>query len=284
MARCGCQGGCSCSVQGSGVVQVTGNGSAGAPFTIGLAYGEGTGCDAIMACVCDHSGDGLACAGGQLRVLPSEDPGNLVKIGADGGVFVPTAGASAGLVAGQAVSITGSQAAGYTIGAKISTDPANSVMLGSDGGLFVAGPRYAYGLLNSRSVPTTTTDTWMVPTITGQSGGFSVLAPVGGITRIRLPDGGTWFLQAQWRFNIPGFTVASGGMVYAGIESPTRGIVHAVSYTRASSVSGIHASTMEDYKNSATPNVGFRVQANNTISAEPTVTGWWSAHRVGPSV
>lgn len=284
MARCGCQGGCSCSVQGSDLIQVSGNGSSSAPFTVGLTYGEDSGCDAIMGCVCDHSGDGLTCTDGQLRVLPSEDLGNLVQIGTDGGVFVPTAGASAGIVAGQAVDITGDQASGYTIGARISADPENSLELGSDGGLYVAGPRFAYGNMNSRTVATTTTDVWMVPTITGQSGGFSVLPPTGGITRVRLPDGGTWFLQAQWRFSVAGFTTASGGMLYAGIDCGARGVIVGESYTRASTVSGIHASTMQDYNNSATPNLGFHVQANSTISQPPTATGWWSAHRVGPSV
>lgn len=284
MARCGCQGGCSCSVQGSGLINVSGNGSSGAPFVVSLQYGESSDCTAIMGCICDHSGDGLTCTGGQLRVQPSEDPGNLMQIGSDGGVFVPTAGASAGLVAGQAVDITGDQASGYTIGARISADPENAVQLGSDGGLYVPGPRFAYGNLTARSVPTTTSDAWMVPTITGQSGGFSVVPPAGGVTRIQLPDGGTWYLQAQFRFNVPGFTTASGGVVYGGIETPTRGSIVAKSYTRASSVSGINVSVMEDYNNSATPRVGFRVQANPTISSPPTAVGWWSAHRIGPSV
>ncbi|MFJ5890263.1 hypothetical protein [Streptomyces californicus] len=283
MARCGCQGGCSCSVQGSGLISVSGNGSSGAPFVVGLTYGEDGGCAAIMGCVCDHSGDGLTCTGGQLRVQPSEDAGNLMRIGSDGGVFVPTAGASAGLVAGQAVNITGSQASGYTIGARISADQGNAVTLGTDGGLHVPGPRFAYGTLTARSVPTTTTDAWMVPVVAGQSGGFSVV-PAGGVSRLQLPDGGTWFLQAQFRFNIAGFTTASGGVVYGGIDTPSRGNIIAKSYTRASSVSGMDTSVMEDFNDSATPRVGFRVQANATISSPPQAVGWWSAHRVGPSV
>ena len=285
MARCGCQGGCSCSVQGSGLVQVSGNGSSQAPFTVGLVYDGQTGCDAIIGCVCDHSGAGLTCANGMVQVMPSGDAGNVLTIGSDGGVMVPTAGASAGILAGQAVTITGSQAAGYTIGAKISADAENSIGLGSDGGLYVAGPRFAYGNLAARAVTLTITDNWMVPTITGQSGGFSVLPVSGGIVRVRLPDAGTWFLQMQTRWDTSaGYTIASGALIYCGISSAARGIVHAESVTRPSSVTGMHASTMEDFNDVATPTISFRVQASSTHAAQPTVTGWWSAHRVGPSV
>ncbi|MFF5045704.1 hypothetical protein [[Kitasatospora] papulosa] len=252
---------------------------------MGLVYDGQTGCDAIIGCVCDHSGAGLTCANGMVQVMPSGDAGNVLTIGSDGGVMVPTAGASAGILAGQAVTITGSQAAGYTIGAKISADAENSIGLGSDGGLYVAGPRFAYGNLASRAVTLTITDNWMVPTITGQSGGFSVLPVSGGIVRVRLPDAGTWFLQMQTRWDTSaGYTIASGALIYCGISSAARGIVHAESVTRPSSVTGMHASTMEDFNDVATPTISFRVQASSTHAAQPTVTGWWSAHRVGPSV
>lgn len=136
MARCGCQGGCSCSVQGSGLVQVTGNGSSVTPFTVGLS------CDEVAECVGEHLDAPLTygAATGQIGVRLSQDAGNLVTVRPDGGLFVPTAGASAGLVAGQAIAITGSQAAGYTIAARISADAGNSLRLGTDGGLFVHVP------------------------------------------------------------------------------------------------------------------------------------------------
>ncbi len=284
MARCGCQGGCSCSVQGSGPITVSGNGSSGAPFVVGLTYDGQSGCDGIMACVCDHSGDGLRCSNGTLSVAPSDDEGNLVQIGTDGGVFVPTAGASAGLVAGQAIDITGDQASGYTIGARISADPDNALTLGSDGGLFVQGPKYAYGNINEKTITTDLADNWMVPTVEAQTGGF---APVtsGGITRIALPDGGMWFIQAQFRCNtIAGFTATTGALFYAAISSAGRGFMNAHTYTRNSTITGMHCTTMDDFGNSATASIGFRTQANNSHAQRPPVSGWWSAFRLGPSL
>ena len=284
MARCGCQGGCSCSVQGSAPITVSGNGSSQAPFVVSLTYGDTSGCDAIMACVCDHSGDGLRCNGDILSVAPSDDAGNLVKIGSDGGVFVPTAGASAGLVPGQAIDITGSQAAGYTVGARISADTSNAIKIGSDGGLFVQGPRYAFGNMVTKTITTDLTDNWLVPTLQAHSGGFSV-GSSGGITHIGLPDGGTWFVQAQFRVDTSsGFTVASGGVFYAAISAATRGVLNAQTYTRSSTVMGMHCTLMDDFANAPNPSISFHVQASSTFSAKPPVTGWWSAFRVGPSI
>lgn len=143
MARCGCQGGCSCAVEGSGLVQVGGSGAPSDPFVVGLSYEGKTGCDAIAACVGDHVDTPLVYdeATGQLQLWTSQDAGNLVQVGSDGGLYVPTAGASAGLVQGQAVDISGDQASGYVVGVRISTDPGNSLRLGEDGGLYVRVPQ-----------------------------------------------------------------------------------------------------------------------------------------------
>lgn len=137
MARCGCQGGCSCAVQGSGLVHVSGSGGASDPFTVGLT------CDEVAECVGEHLDEPLAYnpATGQISVATSQDPGNLVSVGSDGGLYVPTAGAAAGLIEGQAIDITGDQATGYTIGARISTDGGNSLTVGTDGGLYVHVPQ-----------------------------------------------------------------------------------------------------------------------------------------------
>ncbi|WP_237404775.1 hypothetical protein [Actinacidiphila reveromycinica] len=263
---------------------MSGNGSSGAPFVVGLSYGGETGCDGIMACVCDHSGDGLSCSGGVLAVQPSDDEGNLVQIGTDGGVFVPTAGASAGLVEGQAVDITGDQASGYTIGARISADPNNAITLGSDGGLYVPGPKYAYGNMNAKTITTDITDNWMVPTIVAQSGGFSIYT-ADGHTRVALPDSGTWFFQAQFRCNTSaGFTATTGALFYAAISAAGRGFMNAHTYTRTSTITGMHCTTMDDFAGAANPNLSFRVQANSSHKERPSVTGWWSAFLVGPSI
>ncbi|MFJ6014447.1 hypothetical protein [Streptomyces sp. NPDC092952] len=265
-------------------VALFGEGTEGAPLTASLMYDGRSGCDGIVACVCDHSGDGLSCAGGVLAVHPSGDEGNLVRIGTDGGVFVPTAGASAGLVAGQAIDIAGDQASGYTIGARISADPGNAIGLGSDRGLFVQGPRYAYGNLAPKTITTDTTDNWLVPSLVAESGGFSVVS-TGGTSRVRVPDGGTWFLQAQFRCDTSaGFTAPSGAVFYAAISAAGRGFMNAVTYTRGSSITGQHCTAMDDFTGAATPSIGFRVQANSSHQARPSVSGWWSAFRVGPSI
>lgn len=141
MARCGCQGGCSCAFVAAAPVSLSGTGATGDPLRIGLSYDGETGCDAIAACVGDHVDAPLTYdeVTGQLGVRTSADPGNLVQQGSDGGLFVPTAGASAGLVEGDGIDITGDQASGYTISARISADPRNGLVLGSDGGLYVRG-------------------------------------------------------------------------------------------------------------------------------------------------
>jgi hypothetical protein len=270
-------------VQGSDVISVSGNGSSSAPFVASLRYGEQSGCDAIMGCVCDHAADGLLCSSGMLRVLPSADPDNLLRIGTDGGVYVPTAGASAGLVAGQAIDITGDQAGGYTIGARISADPDNALTLGSDGGLFVMGPRLAFGTLGLKTITTDLQDNWLIPTIDAQSGGFG-LATAGGVTSVTLPDAGTWFLQAMFRCDTSaGFTATSGALFYGAIGAP-RGFVGARSYSRNSSQTAMDYTVMSDFENVANPAFSFHVRASNTHAEPPPVTGWWSAHRVGPSI
>ncbi|MEU2487019.1 H-type lectin domain-containing protein [Streptomyces sp. NPDC012617] len=106
------------------------------PFTVGVS------CDDVAECVGDHLDAPLTydAATGQMGLELSQDAGNLLSVRPDGGLFVPTAGASAGLIAGQAIAITGSQGAGYTIAARISADAGNSLRLGTDGGLFVHVP------------------------------------------------------------------------------------------------------------------------------------------------
>ncbi|GAA2948067.1 hypothetical protein GCM10010518_38640 [Kitasatospora cinereorecta] len=103
-----------------------------------------------MECVGDHLDAPLAYddVTGQLQVQRSADPGNLISTGSDGGLFVPTAGASAGLVEGPAIDITGDQTSGYTIGAKVSADPRNAIRLGSDGGLYVRDIEIEQGVTN----------------------------------------------------------------------------------------------------------------------------------------
>lgn len=200
------------------------------------------------------------------------------------GLFVPTAAASAGLFPGQAVDITGDQAAGYTIGARISSDPENALVLGSDGGLFVQGPRYAYGTLTPRTVSRDITDNWATPTIGAQTGGFSV-ATVAGVPRLVLPDGGMWFIQVQLRFDTSaGFSAPSGGLLYGGISGFSRGFMTAVSIVRPTTVAGMHCTQMDDFADAAQPSVGFRGQANATHLEDPEMTGWWSVSRMGPSV
>lgn len=79
MARCGCQGGCSCAINGAGAVDVTGNGSASSPFVVSVDRAEllqaGPG-------ITYHPGTGT------ISALPSTDPGNALTFGSDNGVFV----------------------------------------------------------------------------------------------------------------------------------------------------------------------------------------------------
>jgi hypothetical protein len=98
MARCGCAAGCSCLVVGSSPVTVTGNGSPGAPFTVGISYNGTTGCAGIAACVADNLGAGLTYdqATGLLQAQVSRDPGNALTFGTDNGLFATGGGGGGG--------------------------------------------------------------------------------------------------------------------------------------------------------------------------------------------
>lgn len=88
MARCGCTGSCSCVVQGSSPIVVTGNGSVQQPYIISLALDGQTGCAAITACIAQNLGPGLTYdeATGDILVDLSDDAGNTLTFGTDGGL------------------------------------------------------------------------------------------------------------------------------------------------------------------------------------------------------
>ncbi|WP_434593229.1 hypothetical protein [Streptomyces sp. A5-4] len=78
MARCGCQGGCSCAVEGVGAIEVTGNGSSGAPFAVSVDLAQ------LL-----HAGQGIVFnpVTGTISVKLSTNPGNASTFGTDDGVF-----------------------------------------------------------------------------------------------------------------------------------------------------------------------------------------------------
>lgn len=94
MARCGCASGCSCLVVGAPPIVVYGNGSPGAPFTVGISYGNQTGCAGIAACVADNLGAGLTYdeATAKIQAMISRDPSNGLTFGSDSGLFAAGGG------------------------------------------------------------------------------------------------------------------------------------------------------------------------------------------------
>jgi hypothetical protein len=60
--------------------------------------------------------------------------------------------------------------------------------------------------------------------------------------------------------------------------------VGARSYSRNSSQTAMDYTVMSDFENVANPAFSFHVRASNTHAEPPPATGWWSAHRVGPSI
>lgn len=88
MARCGCQGSCSCVVQGVAPISVTGNGSVQQPYIITLTQDGQTGCAAITACVAANLGPGLTYDPntGDIQLKLSTDDGNTLTFGTDEGV------------------------------------------------------------------------------------------------------------------------------------------------------------------------------------------------------
>jgi len=93
MARCGCSGTCSCVIQGSSPISVTGNGSVQAPFVVSLSAGGQTGCAAIVACLAGNLGPGLIYneGTGDLQVRLSDQAGNAAAFNTDG-LYVPSGG------------------------------------------------------------------------------------------------------------------------------------------------------------------------------------------------
>lgn len=98
MARCGCAAGCSCLVVGSSPVFVSGNGSPGAPFVVGISQDGKTGCAGIAACVAANLGPGLTYdpATGLLQAFVSRDAGNALDFGSDNGLFSSGGGGGGG--------------------------------------------------------------------------------------------------------------------------------------------------------------------------------------------
>ncbi|MDX2917285.1 hypothetical protein [Streptomyces sp. NE06-03C] len=90
MARCGCQGGCSCAVQGVGPVTVVGNGSATDPFRISVNLEE------LL-----RAGPGIDWdpSSGTISVRLSEDTSNSAMWGTDDGIFVWGGGGEGGPIA-----------------------------------------------------------------------------------------------------------------------------------------------------------------------------------------
>lgn len=83
MARCGCQGGCSCALEGSGAVEISGNGSSNSPFVVGIDL-------ATLL----QAGPGITYdpATGTISVALSLDAGNATTFGSDDGVFTFSGG------------------------------------------------------------------------------------------------------------------------------------------------------------------------------------------------
>ena len=88
MARCGCQGSCSCVVQGASPITVTGNGSVQQPYIISLSLDGQTGCAAITACIASNLGPGLVYdqGTGDIMLRLSTDDGNTLTFGTDEGL------------------------------------------------------------------------------------------------------------------------------------------------------------------------------------------------------
>ncbi len=89
MARCGCGGGqCTCSVQAGTNVTVSGSGSAANPFVISAEVP----CEDVRGCLSAGPGINLDPATGEISADLSEEAGNNLVVGPDGGLLVPTAG------------------------------------------------------------------------------------------------------------------------------------------------------------------------------------------------
>lgn len=115
MARCGCGGGqCNCSVIAGPGVTVDGSGSTANPFVVSV---EPPACEDVRGCF--SAGDGLTYdeATGQFGPDFSEDAGNSIALGSDGGLFVPVGSATVSTDCG----LTGDGSAGAPLAAAVGT-------------------------------------------------------------------------------------------------------------------------------------------------------------------
>lgn len=83
MARCGCQGGCSCALEGSGAIQVTGTGASSSPFVVSVD---------LAALLRPGPGITYDPATGTISVALSTDAGNATTYGSDDGLFTFSGG------------------------------------------------------------------------------------------------------------------------------------------------------------------------------------------------
>lgn len=99
VSRCGCSGGCACYVVGGDSIGVVGNGSIANPYLPQVDFTKtgSTACLRLMRdCASRWMGDGMQYvppspddgSHGTIGIKISTQPGNLAKIGSDGGVYV----------------------------------------------------------------------------------------------------------------------------------------------------------------------------------------------------
>lgn len=137
MAKCGCgTTTCSCKVIAGANTTVTGSGSTSDPYVVSAALT----CASARACFSASLGVAYNMATGNFTADLSSDPGNILVLGTDTGLYVPTPAAFS--CAAARLCFSGGDALNYDSSTGdfdvcLSTDVGNTITLGTDGCLFV---------------------------------------------------------------------------------------------------------------------------------------------------
>lgn len=155
MARCGCGGTCNCTIAAGPGIIIDGNGSSAAPYVVTADVK----CEDVRPCFSAGPGVEYDPATGVIGADLSEEAGNNIAIGPDGGLFVPTGAATVTTGCG----LTGDGSASAPVAAAVGSWPypcppetSGGVVVCDANGVLRSEPRgqvHAFSFFEQRDYP-----------------------------------------------------------------------------------------------------------------------------------